>query len=149
MNERVVNFFVGEGDFTSQKRLSHARRLAGWYMGASTESAHIREGMNYVADAIVTINGADAGECVPLLAAEALARGARRVEIPLDKIKTAFEGDDVLLTRVRELANKLDISTALNDPRLNVTPQSVWDQAKKWRMIGSTPRYFRDLGTGE
>lgn len=149
MNERFVRFFVGDGDFESQKLLATARLLAGWYMGKSTESHHIREGMNYVADAIVVINGADASECVPLLAAEALARGARRVEIPLGKIKTAFEGDDYLLTRARELANKLDIATALIDPRLKVTPRHVWYQAKKRRMIGSTPKYFRDLGVGE
>ncbi len=149
MNERMVKFFVGDGDFKSQKFLAGARRLAGWHMGKSTESRGIRKGMDHVARSVVVINGADAGECVPLLAAEALARGAHRVEIPLEKIKTSFEGDEPLLTRARELANKLDVSTALNDPRLKVTPQHIWDEAKKRRMIGSTPRYFRDLGVGE
>lgn len=149
MSERYVRFFVGDGDFTSQKLLASARRLAGWHMGKSTESRGIRKGMENVRGSIVVINGADAGECVPLLAAEALARGARRVEIPLGKIKTSFEGDEPLLTRARELANKLDISTALNDSRLVVTPWSVWDQAKKWRMIGHTRKYYREFGVGE
>lgn len=149
MKEQKVQFFVGVGDFQSQNRLAEARRKAGWHMGKSTESEDIRSGMNKVTRAIVVINGADASECVPLLAAEALARGARRVVIPLGKIKTSLEGETPLLTRAKELANKLDVSTALHDARLVVTPRNIWDQAKKWRTIGSTPKYFREFGVGE
>lgn len=130
---------MGAGDFESQNRLAALRKLTGWYTGKSTESPDIRRGLSHVRNAVVVINGADASECVPLLATEALTRGAIRVEIPLDKIRTSNEGDNPLYTRAKEIANRLE-ERFLQNPRLNVAPRHIWDAAVTWRMIGHKTR---------
>ncbi len=142
--ERVIRIFVGEGDYPSQKPLADKRRKQGWAMGKSTESDDIRASMEKANGALVVIHGADASECVPILAAEALARGATRVVIPLDKVRTSFEGHDPLMTRAHEMAERLDVQTALQDPQLTVTPTRVWKKAKHQRGLGVVNNFFRE-----
>jgi NADPH-dependent glutamate synthase beta subunit-like oxidoreductase len=131
MREKSVSIFVGDGHYENLEKLADRRRAQGWHMGATTWSFIKEDFFPSVSDAVVVINGGDAGNCVVSAAGEALRHGARRVVIPLIYIKTHSEGENPLLRRARRLAAGLAEQYLMDDSRLIVTPTVVWEAAKK------------------
>ncbi len=128
---KVIRIFVGKGDFKDQNQLAKKRKKQGWTVAKNDNSAEVDDALQDARGAIVVANGAKAGVCMSGLIDYALHRGARKVIVPLNNVRTSHEGEDPVSSRATALARGLHAFDRLEDPRILVTPKHAWQKAKQ------------------
>jgi len=131
----VTRLFIGKHDFAAQRKHAKKCEKEGWYVADDLCDPIYHEAVKNVHGAIVVIHGADAGACVPVAAAHALSKGAKRVVIPLNRIKTKNEVCAPLSIRAQKLFSMFKQFEANNGDvdKLIVTPTRIWKEVKSTR----------------
>ncbi|MFZ5534889.1 MAG: hypothetical protein ACOY3M_01905 [Patescibacteria group bacterium] len=130
---RVTRLFIGKGEFADQDQHARSCEQDGWYVAQDVHDPAYHTAMRDVDNAIVVLHGADADACIPFGAAHAIAKGAKRVVIPLTHVRTKGETHQPLHKRALKLLRTFTIfQTSEEDlEKLTVTPTRVWNAVKK------------------
>lgn len=126
--EHLVGVFVGKGDYVEQLSLAEQREAEpGWIVGGHVDTKRMIDALSRVPYTTFFLNGAHAGDCIPVFTKRALRKNAARIIIPLHEIMGGdYDDSDPLVGRARQLAWRLHTLNVIQDTRIVVTPSAIW-----------------------